>query len=221
MEVERFLVVLVVGVVGLGDVVEAGVAQGVRAPVPPETRRATTSRLPPPDQGWTFIGSRSPSTWSTPTLGSCRPAGSARLIVVIWRPGCARGGRIQTRSMRTWRWRAAPGGGMWSRSWPGSGSGRIWLSRPTLRGCGVDGGTRRLIGLTLGICGRFLLTAGCRSAGSRRRTSWRPGHCWRPTGICEPSTRRGCSVFTRCCSITAPARCWPISARTPDAPTWR
>ena len=50
---------------------------------------------------------------------------------------------------------------------------------------------------TPGTCGSCWPTAGCRSAGSRRRRSWNAGRCWRPTTICAASTppRRSCAVF--------------------------
>ena len=43
----------------------------------------------------------------------------------------------------------------------------------------------------------LLAEAGCPSAGSRRRTSWSAGRCWRPTTTCGPGTppRRSCAVF--------------------------
>src|SRR5271154_6429102 len=48
-----------------------------------------------------------------------------------------------------------------------------------------------------GICGSCWPRAGCRSAGSRRRSSWSAGRCWRPITTCGPSTpaRRSCAVF--------------------------
>ena len=42
--------------------------------------------------------------------------------------------------MRRSRWRAAPGGRMWSRNWPRRVRRPIWLIRPRPRGCGVRKG---------------------------------------------------------------------------------
>jgi transposase len=44
------------------------------------------------------------------------------------------------------------------------------------------------------------------SAGSRRRTSWSTGRCWRPTMTCAASTLHGCSASTRCFSTRAAHR---------------
>ena len=66
---------------------------------------------------------------------------------------------------------------------------------------------------TRGTCGSCWPRAGCRSAGSRRRSSWSAGRCWRPTTICGPGTPPGCSASTRCSSIRAPRR-WAGALRT-------
>jgi transposase len=43
----------------------------------------------------------------------------------------------------------------------------------------------------------LLAEGGCRSAGSRRRSSWNAGRCWRPITTCGPGAppRRSCAVF--------------------------
>ena len=61
----------------------------------------------------------------------------------------------------------------------------------------------------------LLAGVGCRSAGSRRRTSWSAGRCWRPITICGPSTPAGCSASTRCSST----RVRPRWVRARCAPT--
>ena len=126
---------------------------------------------------------------------------------------------------RTSRWRAAPGGGMSPRNWPRPGSPRMSASRPTPPRCGAASGTPRPTRPTPGTCGSCWPTGGCRSAGSRRRTSWNAGRCWSCTTTCGPSTPPGCSGSTRCCSTRArrssagsacaPARAWPRCGRSP------
>jgi hypothetical protein len=95
------------------------------------------------------------------------------------------------------RWRGAPAGGTSRRSWPRPASRRTSPSRLTPRSPAAASGTPRPAGPTRGTCGSCWPRAGCRSAGSRRRTSWSAGRCWRPTTTCGPSTqpRRSCAVF--------------------------
>ncbi len=83
------------------------------------------------------------------------------------------------------------------RSWPPPGSPRIWVSRPTPPRCAAASGTPRPVRPTRGICGLFWPRGGCRNAGSRRRTSWSTGRCWRPTTTCAARTppRCSCAVF--------------------------
>ncbi len=88
----------------------------------------------------------------------------------------------------------APGGGMWSRSWPRPASWRMSPSRPIPPSPAAASGTPRP---TRGICGSCWPRAGCRSAGSRPATFWNAGRCWRPITTCGPSTPTGCSGSTR------------------------
>ena len=62
--------------------------------------------------------------------------------------------------MRSSRWRAAPGGGMWSRSWPRRVWWRIWVIRPRSRRCGVRRSAPRPTGPMRGCCARCCWRAG-------------------------------------------------------------
>ena len=79
----------------------------------------------------------------------------------------------------------------------GPASWRTSPSRLTPRSPAAASGTLRPTRPTRGTCGSCWPRAGCRSAGSRRRTSWSAGRCWRPTTTCGPSTppRRSYAVF--------------------------
>ena len=71
------------------------------------------------------------------------------------------------------RWRAAPGGGMWGRSWPPRVWWRIWAIRPRSRGCAGRRSGPRPTAPMRGCCARCCWRAGSRSRGSRRRRWWR------------------------------------------------
>ena len=127
--------------------------------------------------------------------GQIAPAGT----VSIWPRGWRAGSPART---CTSRWRGAPGGGMWRRSWPRPGSPRMSRGGAPPR-CGAVSGTPRRIRPIPGTCGSCWPTGGCPSAGSRPRTSWNAGRCWRPTTTCGSSTPPGPSGSTRRCSIRA------------------
>ena len=76
-------------------------------------------------------------------------------------------------------------------------SRRTSPGRLTPRSRGAASGTPRPARPTRGICGSCWPGAGCRSAGSRRRTSWSAGRYPSCITICGPSIlpRRSCAVF--------------------------
>jgi len=117
--------------------------------------------------------------------GEVKGARSPRLTVCTCVPGW-RGSPAGTTSRSPWK--GAPAGGTSRRSWPGPASRRTSPSRLIPRSPAAASGTPRPTGPTRGICGSCWPRAGCRSAGSRRRTSWSAGRCWRPITICGPST---------------------------------
>ena len=84
------------------------------------------------------------------------------------------GRALPGRGRRSSRWRAAPGGGMWARSWPPRRWGRIWGIRPRSRRCEDRRSAPRLTAPMRGCCARCCWKAGSRSRGSRRRMCWRP-----------------------------------------------
>ena len=100
------------------------------------------------------------------------------------------------------------------RSWRRRGWSRIWPSRPRPRSLGAARSRPRPTGPMPGTCGTCCWRAGCRTAGSRRRRSWRRGRCWAVTTTCAVITRPGCSGSMRCCSTRAPrrARIWARAA---------
>ena len=114
------------------------------------------------------------------------------------------------------RWRGAPAGATSRRSWPGPASRRTLPSRLIPRSPAAASGTPRPARPTRGTCGSCWPRAGCRSAGSRRRTSWSAGRCWRPTTTCGPSTPAGCSASTRCSSTRVRPR-WVTARCAPTA----
>ena len=101
----------------------------------------------------------------------------------------------------------------------GPASRRMSPSRLIPRSPAAASGTPRLARPTPGTCGSCWPRAWCRSAGSRRRSSWSAGRCWRPIMIFAASTPPGCSVSTRCFSTRAPRR-W-VRPRCAPAATCR
>ena len=102
------------------------------------------------------------------------------------------------------------------RSWPRQASRRTSASRPTPLSPAAASGTPKPTRPTPGTCGSCWPTAGCRSAGSRRRRSWSAGRCWRPTTTCAASTPPGYSGSTRCSSTRA-RRGWARARCAPNA----
>ena len=126
---------------------------------PPE---AAHVRLPGHRDGGGEAGRHRPrSTGCTcaPWLAAGSPGRGRRCVraggvhrLAVRRGGAGRGRRCGARLPS---WRIPPS--------PGAGSGTPRPTRPTR-----------------GICGNCWPRAGCPSAGSRRRTSWSAGRCWRP-----------------------------------------
>ena len=148
------------------------------------------------------------------------------LDTIAGRCGAGRSARRTARILRAWlgggspargvasRWRGAPGGGTWPRSWPRPGSPRTSAEpadTAALRGRKRHAKTDKTDSRHLRV---LLAEGGCRNAGSRRRTSWNAGRCSSCITTCGPSTPPGCSASTRCCSTRAPAGAGSRALRT-------
>ena len=121
--------------------------------------------------------------------------------------GCAAGWGSCPGSRAGSRWRAAPAGGLWSRSSRRPGWPLTWPSRPRPAACAAPSGGPRPTVPTPGCCASCSSRAGCPAPGSRRPGSW---ICGPPCGCARPwstSGPPGSSASTPRCSITAAPPC--------------